>query len=112
LDSPTYTGSDISLGFTQPPNNRGANVDMLYDCPADDLAKAQLEGMPCGVFNFNYGDPSHYLSAAPRSQHTGGVNVAFMDGRLGFLVDDVDEYAMAYLVSSNDRKPTSFDSVR
>jgi hypothetical protein len=39
LDSPTFTGSDVSLGFTQPPNNRGANVDMLYDCPAADLAK-------------------------------------------------------------------------
>ena len=37
LDAATYTGSDVSLGFTQRPNNSGANVDMLYDCPADDL---------------------------------------------------------------------------
>jgi prepilin-type N-terminal cleavage/methylation domain-containing protein/prepilin-type processing-associated H-X9-DG protein len=109
LDSANFAGSDVSLGLTQRPNNIGPNVDMLYDCPADDLARAQLEGMPCGVFDFNYGNPSHYLSAAPRSQHTGGVNVAFMDGRLGFLVNEVDEYTMAYLVSANDRKPIQFD---
>ena len=45
-----------------------------------------------------------------RSQHTGGVNVSFMDGRIGFLVDDVDEYTMAYLVSANDRKPVNLDA--
>jgi prepilin-type N-terminal cleavage/methylation domain-containing protein/prepilin-type processing-associated H-X9-DG protein len=98
-----YKGGDISIGFTQVPNNTGANVDMLYDCP--EIGKAQLDGMPCGIFNYFFADPSHYLSSAPRSQHPGGVNVAFMDGRLGFLTDDVDEFTMAYLVSSNDRRP-------
>jgi prepilin-type processing-associated H-X9-DG protein len=68
--------------------------------------------MPCGIFSPFPFDDNHYLSSAPRSQHPGGVNVAFMDGRLGFLTDDVDEYTMAYLVSANDRKPVSHDSVR
>ena len=43
-----------------------------------------------------------FTSAAPRSNHTGGVNVAFADGHVGFLLNNVDEYTMAYLVSIND----------
>jgi len=107
-ESGRYEGGTISLGLTQPPNNTGVNVDMLYDCP--DVAAAQLEGMPCGVFNPTPEDPSHYLSSAPRSRHTGGVNVAFMDGRIGFLVDEVEEYTMAYLISSTDRRPVDLDT--
>jgi prepilin-type N-terminal cleavage/methylation domain-containing protein/prepilin-type processing-associated H-X9-DG protein len=98
-----FVGDPSSLGQTQPPNSQGPNVDMLYDCP--DIAKGQLDGMTCGVY---YTDlDSVYLSAAPRSQHLGGVNVCFMDGHTGFLADDVDEYAMAYLISVNDRRPVS-----
>ena len=106
-ESAGFEAGDVSLGQTQPPNNQGVNVDMMYDCP--DLANSQLEGMPCGIFSPWWFDPSHYLSAAPRSRHTGGVNVAFMDGRVGFLVDEVDEKTMAYLVSSNDHKPVNVD---
>jgi prepilin-type N-terminal cleavage/methylation domain-containing protein/prepilin-type processing-associated H-X9-DG protein len=107
LESGGYVAGTVSLGFTQPPNNTNVNVDMLYDCP--DEARAQLEGMPCGIFNSFPIDPNHYQSAAPRSQHPGGVNVTFMDGRIGFLVNEVDEFTMAYMVSSNDRRPNSFD---
>ncbi len=99
----TFVGDRQSLGQTQRPNNQGPNMDMLYDCP--DVAGGQVEGMNCALYN---GDPdSAYLSAAPRSQHTGGVNVCFMDGHTGFLADDVDEFAMAYLVSISDQKPVS-----
>ena len=56
--------------------------------------------MPCNVWHRT---GSHYfLSAAPRSNHSGGVNVAFVDGHIGFLPDTVDEFAMAYLISVND----------
>jgi prepilin-type N-terminal cleavage/methylation domain-containing protein/prepilin-type processing-associated H-X9-DG protein len=96
----SFQGDPHSLGQTQPPNNEGPNIDMLYDCP--DMARAQTEGMPCATF---YSDlDSVYLSAAPRSQHIGGVNVCFLDGHTGFLVNEVDEYTMAYMVSINDRK--------
>ena len=99
--SSAYTYNPGSLGVTQPPNNQGPNVDMLYDCP--DLAGAQLEGMPCGKWSEEYNE-WHYLSAAPRSNHKGGVNVVFVDGHIGFLPNQVDEIAMAYMVSANDSK--------
>ncbi len=97
-----YTASSLSLGETQRPNyaglDVGANLDMLYKCP--DAAGSQLDGMPCGEFQANYF--WGWLSAAPRSRHAGGVDVVFLDGHVGFLLDTIDEYAMAYLVSSND----------
>jgi prepilin-type N-terminal cleavage/methylation domain-containing protein/prepilin-type processing-associated H-X9-DG protein len=97
-----YQANSLSAGQTQRPNNMGPNVDVLYACP--DAAGAQLEGMPCA----EYGGPSlpftslFYVSAAPRSRHPGGVHVAFMDGHIGFLPDQIDDYSMAYLVSIND----------
>ena len=35
------------------------------------------------------------MSAAPRSNHIGGVNTAFLDGHVDFLPNDVDEMVMA-----------------
>lgn len=86
-----------SYGEPQLPNTMGAN-DMLYIAP--DQAGAQLEGMPCKQFQPNYS--SGWLSAAPRSRHLGGVNVTFLDGRVTFITDNIDEVTMAYLVSCND----------
>jgi prepilin-type processing-associated H-X9-DG protein len=93
-----YAYSEMSFGHTQPPNNQGPNVDMLYDC--QQLADAQLRGMPCS--SWRLGTPSEYLSAAARSQHPGGVNTLFLDGHVQFLEDDVSEIVMAYTVSIND----------
>ena len=104
-DQPVYTAAPISLGKTQTPNAFRITLDMLYDCPQP--AQSQLEGMPCGTFNPLPGAMDHYLSAAPRSLHPGGVNVVFLDGRTVFLTDDVDEIAMAYMVCINDAYPLS-----
>ena len=52
--------------------------------------------MPCST------DWPGCISAAPRSMHTGGVNAAFLDGHITFLFNEVDEYAMSWMVSSND----------
>ncbi len=57
--------------------------------------------MPCTRWNGKVGNGGYY-SASPRSLHTGGVNVAFLDGHTGFVTDDVDEYVYAYLISIND----------
>jgi prepilin-type N-terminal cleavage/methylation domain-containing protein/prepilin-type processing-associated H-X9-DG protein len=81
-----------SLGFTQYPNS--VNPDVLYECP--DPAAAQFDRMPCNT------DWRGYISAAPRSFHPGGVNVSFLDGHVGFIPDNVDEYAMLYMISSNE----------
>ncbi len=102
-----YEGSSISEGYTQLPNNEGAIVDMLYECP--EPADAQLKNMPCEVYV--QGTRTAYLSAAPRSNHTGGVNVAYMDGRVDFLHDDIDLYVMVYLISTNDVKSKRLDEL-
>jgi prepilin-type N-terminal cleavage/methylation domain-containing protein len=88
--------TDSSLGATQPPN--GKNPDVLYDCP--DLAGEQVDKMPCTV-------NALYMSAAPRSNHLGGVNSVFLDGSVHFLSDDIDEATMAYLVATIDGRSVS-----
>jgi prepilin-type N-terminal cleavage/methylation domain-containing protein/prepilin-type processing-associated H-X9-DG protein len=84
---------------TQLPNTLGPNADMLQVC--DDPAGAQLAGMPC--LNAN---EYHWLSAAPRSTHPGGVMASYLDGHVDFLSNDIDEYAMAYLISIADAQIT------
>jgi prepilin-type processing-associated H-X9-DG protein len=81
-----------SLGQTQYPNS--LNADVLYECPEPEAA--QFEAMAC---NTEY---QGYISSAPRSQHIGGVNAAFLDGHVGFLPNDIDEYAMLYMVNTSD----------
>jgi len=88
----------LSLGVTQLPNNMGPALDMLYACP--DAADSLLAGMPCDVYNVPASN--HFLSAAPRSRHPGGVNVVFMDGHIGFLPNGIDQITMAYLVAIDD----------
>jgi prepilin-type N-terminal cleavage/methylation domain-containing protein/prepilin-type processing-associated H-X9-DG protein len=85
------------LGQSQTPNTTGPLHDVLYDCP--DQAGAQLEGLPCTTFA-----ASRYHSAAARSRHTGGVMVAFADTSVRFLVDEVSDELLAYLISINDGK--------
>jgi prepilin-type processing-associated H-X9-DG protein len=97
-----YVPSLSSLGVTQVPNGIGPNVDMIHKC--SDAAGAQVERMPCG----EYGDGgNHYLSAAPRSQHPGGVNVVFLDGHTGFISNSIDQVAMALLISCHDKQVVS-----
>lgn len=104
-----YKASPESLGETQPPNNQGPNLDTLKQCSEfyDELpAQAAQEQMPCslhiGAFG-KIGVEGHY-SAAPRSLHPGGVNATFLDGHVLFLVNEIDEFAMAYMVSSADEQ--------
>ncbi len=85
----------------QLPNTLGPNADTLVRCPVDVLADAQLERMPCIKHDWDLG-LSGYISAAPRSNHTGGVNIAYLDGHVEFLQNDVDPMAMAYMVAIRD----------
>lgn len=75
-------------------------MDMLYDCPVP--AEAQLLGMPCAITSGPSSPDFLFQSAAPRSTHTGGVYMTFGDSSVHFLVDEVEENLMAYLVSIND----------
>ena len=102
-----YVASPESIGEAQPPNNQGPNVDTLRGCDSGTEAgkaqssTAQQLGMPCRNAPFWPG-LAGYLSAAPRSLHPGGVNAAFVDGHVTFLVDEVDDFTMAYAVSIDD----------
>jgi prepilin-type N-terminal cleavage/methylation domain-containing protein/prepilin-type processing-associated H-X9-DG protein len=87
----------------QMPNTIGPNADVLVHCPPEALAQAQLQRMPCLKWNWDLG-LSGYISSAPRSLHHGGVNIAFLDGHVDFLSDDVNPFAMAYLVDIRDER--------
>ncbi len=99
-----YVANPDSLGETQRPNNQGPNFDTTKHCSdsVDLLARISTERhMPCSLHISTIGVKGH-MSAAPRSLHPGGVNAAYLDGHVTFLVNDVDEFAMAYMVSIND----------
>ncbi len=91
---PTFHPWWGSVGYTQRPN--GPEPDVLYECP--DSASAQFERLPCVSLR-----DAHYMSAAARSNHPGGVNVAFLDGRVTFVPNNVDDVSMAIMVSANDQ---------
>jgi prepilin-type N-terminal cleavage/methylation domain-containing protein len=95
-----YAADPQYVGLAQAPNNRGPNVDMLYRCP--DPVDAQMNKMPCN--EWLAGTTREYLSAAPRSHHPGGVCVLFLDGRVGFIRNTVDQIAMAYMIYIKDGK--------
>lgn len=99
-----YEAGTLSIGLTQRPNTVEANEDYLYACP--DAAEADLDKMPCEVYTTDVGG---WLSSAPRSVHSNGVNVVYLDGSVSFLNDDIDEFIMANLVSVNDGEATDSD---
>jgi prepilin-type N-terminal cleavage/methylation domain-containing protein/prepilin-type processing-associated H-X9-DG protein len=90
-----------SRGETQLPNHLGPNADTLQGCYESYRQEAVRAGMPCSRW-IQVRGVKGYLSAAPRSLHPGGVNGAYLDGHVSFLANDVDEFAMAYMVSVND----------
>jgi prepilin-type N-terminal cleavage/methylation domain-containing protein/prepilin-type processing-associated H-X9-DG protein len=100
-----YFGQFAPLGSTvyqtQRPNTLGPNADILLRCDPDSLAQAQLERMPCLKWEWPLG-LSGYISSAPRSNHVGGVNVAFLDGHVTFVFDDINPVTLAYLIDIRD----------
>jgi prepilin-type processing-associated H-X9-DG protein len=91
------------LDQSQTPNTLGPNADVLMRCDPAHLAEAQFQGMPCLKWRWSLG-LSGYISAAPRSNHIGGVNVAYLDGHIDFVTDSVNPLTMAYLVGIRDQK--------
>lgn len=99
-----YEANPSSAGATQTPNCQGPNRDTLSRCVAGGALydAASAAHMPCmSTSNLPPGLRGH-MSAAPRSQHPGGVNAALLDGHAAFLADEIDDFVMAYLVSVND----------
>jgi prepilin-type processing-associated H-X9-DG protein len=91
---------------SQTPNTIGPNEDVLLNCPSDMLVEAQLERMPCITWAWSLG-LAGYISAAPRSNHIGGVNCAYLDAHVDFLRDEIDPFVFANLVDIRDSRVTS-----
>jgi hypothetical protein len=82
---------------SQPPNSiSGSNPDQLHECPPLEQRAARFENMPCST------DAGTWTSAAPRSNHPGGVNATHCDGSSIFINNDIDQFLMARIVSIND----------
>jgi prepilin-type processing-associated H-X9-DG protein len=102
-----YIPSETYAYQAQMPNTIGPNEDVLLDCPTDMLKEAQLQRMPCIQWNWPLGIFG-YISAAPRSSHPGGVNVAYLDGHVDFLRDEIDPFSLAYLIDIRDGQVPSY----
>jgi prepilin-type processing-associated H-X9-DG protein len=96
-----FVASPESLGETQRPNNTGPNADTLKQCLESQQQLAASQNMPC-IRQPTVPNLSNHMSAAPRSLHPGGVNASYVDGHVNFLVDEIDEFSMAYMVSVMD----------
>ena len=72
------------------------NLDMIHECPTNDEVAARFENLPCKT------DNDTWTSAAPRSNHPGGVNATHCDGSVRWLDNEIDQFLMARLVSIND----------
>ncbi len=103
---PFLVDDRFPLDSVQTPNKQIGNFDMLYDC---DEAEAQLDGMPCGVYSDAKRSPQHYLSAAARSRHPGGVSCTFLDTHVVWMSDDIDPETLAYLVSAFDGQSVQYE---
>jgi prepilin-type processing-associated H-X9-DG protein len=76
-------------------------LDTLLLCSGETKLLAEFEAMPCRKWSWPVGVTGFY-SASPRSLHPGGVNVSYLDGRVEFVLNEVDENLFASLVSIHD----------
>ena len=95
IPDPTFAGD------AQTPNsyqNDGIG-DALFVCREVNFMRNVLKA-PCLRLT------GGFASAAPRSNHPGGVNCVALDGHAGFVTDDIDSFVYAYLIATNDGAPS------
>ncbi|MEX2171986.1 MAG: DUF1559 domain-containing protein [Pirellulales bacterium] len=97
----SYALQQNSAIQSQSPNHQGPNRDILVRCSEEHLVHADLERMSCLRWTWSLG-LTGWISSAPRSMHPGGVNAAYLDGRVEFVPDEVDPIAMSLLIGIKD----------
>ncbi len=100
LDQPWVGDPNQPANNTFTPNRQVS--DQIPGCPRP--LQAHGEMMPCGRYS---GFGRGFTSAAPRGLHDQGVNAAYVDGRVEFVLDTVDPLAFAQQVSVNDGFPVT-----
>ncbi|WP_231934545.1 DUF1559 domain-containing protein [Botrimarina colliarenosi] len=110
-DHAVFVANPDSVGETQRPNAQSPNADVLQLCGDTQRVTSTRDRMPCVRWNRTLG-PRGYLSAAPRSNHPGGVNVACLDGHIEYLADSIDDFAMSYAISVNDGHLSAAAAIR
>jgi prepilin-type N-terminal cleavage/methylation domain-containing protein len=93
-NSPYVPKENVDIDALTPNSVPKGNSDRCRECPEGNVAALEL--MPCDTYN------GTWTAGAPRSRHQGGVNVANVDGSVVFLSDDINKFAMAYMISIND----------
>ena len=86
--------------------------DTTVRCPqlrSDEWTIMLKDGLPCHPWigldspvTFGTVGLGGFQSAAPRSLHPGGVNAAFLDGRVEFLPNGIDPITMSHMVDIRD----------
>jgi prepilin-type N-terminal cleavage/methylation domain-containing protein len=93
---PIYRPDPNQIQNVRMPNTMDRNADQIISCLRPAVARAAR--MPCKNMQSVYG--------VPRSLHPGGVNLVLLDGAVGFMSDDIDQYVYAFMVCVNDGRVT------
>ena len=103
--SPVWTNISFVLSLQPGVTQSYANPQWsLTPAAGKTSPKTLINQAPAGP-EASLASPDAKLSAAPNSGHTGGVNVAWVEGSVGFISQDIDSGVYAKLVSSAAAKP-------
>ncbi len=92
---PVVSGLQLQDALTPNLQTGSLTADEILQC--ENTADADLQRMPCRT----HGSTQNY-TAAPRSNHTGGVNAANVDGSVRFLSDDIEPPVLGVLIHISD----------
>ncbi|HEY5315518.1 MAG TPA: DUF1559 domain-containing protein [Pirellulales bacterium] len=98
VDAGRYTDDDeAAVGMIW---NGSGKVDVALDPPSLDPPDPEMR-IPRGEAKATRTPKTTIAHARPSSKHPGGVNMAFCDGRVRFVRDNMDYYVYSSLMSSN-----------